>query len=160
MPCDVRSAPRAGIGSVLLVVVAAATFPASVRGQVSAETVLDADGYGSARVHNPSAEVVDVVVELRHGSVTTESIALGSAVNAVVSPPRFALGPGETQTLRLLVHERLARDSVLRLVATMTPRRSAAASDGGGGGWTDRRPGARARLVFATRFVTRVVSRE
>lgn len=149
-------ARRATIGSLLLVAVAAVTTPSAMRAQVSLETVLDADGYGSARVRNPSAEIVDVVIELRHGRVTPEEITLGAAVHAVVSPERFALAPGESQTLRLLVRERVARDAVLRLVATLTPRRSTPLPTGRPG-QTDSTSGAQARLVFATRFITRVV---
>lgn len=151
-----RPARCATIGSVLLVAVCGLTAPSPVRAQVSLETVLDADGYGSARVRNPSAEIVDVVIELRHGRVTAEEIALGPAVNAVVSPERFALAPGESQTLRLLVRERVARDAVLRLMATLTPRRSTPVPTGRPGR-PDSTSGAQARLVFATRFITRVV---
>lgn len=136
------------LAPVLLATVLAAPAPA----QVAAETALDADGYGTARVRNLSAEIVDVVVELRHGTVAESGIELGPKVSAVVSPERFVLGPGETQTLRLLVREPLHPDSVLRLVTTLTPQPPPAAAD--------TVPGPRARLIYATRFITRVVRGE
>jgi P pilus assembly chaperone PapD len=120
--------------------------------QVAAETALDADGYGTARVRNASAEIVDVVVELRHGTVAESGIELGPRASAVVSPERFVLGPGETQTLRLLVRAPLHPDTVLRLVTTLTPQPPPPAAD--------TAPGPRAQLIYATRFVTRVVRRE
>jgi P pilus assembly chaperone PapD len=116
--------------------------------QVSSETVLDSAGYATTMVQNGSAEVLDVEVELRHGAVTRDRIDLGERVEAVVSPSRFRLAPGESQLVRLLVREPLAADSVVRLVTTLTPRDAREVSRTEGG--------AVAQLRFATRLVTRV----
>lgn len=116
--------------------------------QVSSETVLDSTGYATTMVQNSSAEVVDVEVELRHGSVSRDRIDLGERVEAVVSPSRFRLAPGESQLVRLLLREPLAADSVVRLVTTLTPRDAREVGRTGGG--------AVAQLRFATRLVTRV----
>lgn len=123
--------------------------------QLDSETLLDSAGYATTLVHNRSPGIVDVEVELRHGSVTAERIELGDRVNALVSPGRFQLAPGESQVVRLLVRERLASDSVLRLVTTLTPKeaRELPPAD------SDSVSGARARLFYATRLITKVRSR-
>src|SRR5690606_12318120 len=84
--------------------------PASA--QVDAETLLDESGYGVARIYNASGDIVDVELELRHGSVTRDSVSLRERLDALVTPGRFHLAPGETQTVRLLVRERLAAGAV------------------------------------------------
>lgn len=136
----------------LLLGVALLALAASPAGaQVSSETVLDSAGYATTMVQNGSAEVLDVDVELRHGTVTKDRIELGERVNAVVSPSRFRLAPGEAQLVRLLVREPLAADSVVRLVTTLTPRDAREVGRTG--------EGAVAQLRFATRLVTRVRAR-
>ena len=116
--------------------------------QVSSETVLDSTGYGTTMVQNGSTEMLGVEVELRHGTVTKDRIELGERVNAVVSPSRFRLAPGEAQLVRLLLREPLAADSVVRLVTTLTPRDAREVSR--------TEAGAVAQLRFATRLVTKV----
>jgi hypothetical protein len=133
----------------LLWVVLGLAGPAAA--QVDAETLLDESGYGVARIHNASGDVVDVDVELRHGSVTRDSVSLRARLDGLVTPSRFHLAPGETQTIRILVRERLAPGSVARLVTTLTPRAAVARSD--------TATGAEARLIFATRLITKVRAR-
>ena len=96
------------------------SVPAAAAAQVNNETRLDSAGYATTLIQNSSPEIVDVEIELRHGSVSKEGVNLGETVNAVVSPSRFQLGPGESQLVRLLLREPLASDSVVRLVASMS----------------------------------------
>lgn len=133
----------------LLWVVLGLAGPAAA--QVDAETLLDESGYGVARIHNASGDVVDVDVELRHGSVTRDSVSLRARLDGLVTPSRFHLAPGESQTIRILVRERLEPGSVARLVTTLTPRAAVARSD--------TATGAEARLIFATRLITKVRAR-
>ena len=139
--------PPAALSLLLLLTLAAR--PATA--QIDAETLLDGSGYGVARIHNASADIVDVAVELRHGTVSPEAVTLGDRLDALVSPASFHLAPGETQTVRILVRERLPADSVVRLVTTLTPRVGPSNDDDA--------TAASTRLVLATRLVTRVRSR-
>ena len=119
--------------------------------QLSRETLVDDTGYGTTLIHNGSPDVLDVQVDLRHGTVTRDSITLGARADAVVSPGRFQLAPGESQVVRLLVREPLPADSVLRLVTVMTPRAARGVTVVGEG-----TGGTSAELRLATRFITKV----
>lgn len=136
--------------------------PSAAAAQVSNETFLDSTGYATTMVQNQSPEIVDVEIELRHGTVSAKEVTLGEAVKAVVSPSRFQLAPGESQLVRLLVREPLAADSVLRLVTTFTPiaarevRERPAASDSATAATAT---GATARIFFASRLITKVKTR-
>src|SRR5690606_662935 len=99
--------PRSRRMRKLLGIVVLAMAASQASAQVSSETVLDSTGYATTMVQNGSAEVLDVEVELRHGSVTKERVELGERVPAVVSPSRFQLAPGESQLVRLLLREPL-----------------------------------------------------
>ena len=125
------------------------SVPAAAAAQVNNETRLDSAGYATTLIQNSSPEIVDVEIELRHGSVSKEGVNLGETVNAVVSPSRFQLGPGESQLVRLLLREPLASDSVVRLVTTLTPRAARPVRSGG----------VSAQLHFATRLITKVIAR-
>lgn len=123
-----------------------------VAAQIAPETLLDSRGYASTMVQNRGADLVDVTVELRYGSVTEAGVRLGDRVDALVSPAEFMLAPGDVQTVRILVREKLAPAEVVRLVTTIVPRSPAAV--------TPAAPdsGAQARLTFATRLVTKVIA--
>ena len=119
--------------------------------QLSRETLVDDTGYGTTLIHNGSPDVLDVQVDLRHGTVTRDSITLGARADAVVSPGRFQLAPGESQVVRLLVREPLPADSVRRLGTVMTPRAARGVTVVGEG-----TGGTSAELRLATRFITKV----
>lgn len=120
--------------------------------QIAPETHLDSRGYAATMLHNRGAEVLDVTVELRHGSVTNDKVELGEAVDALISPAAFKLAPDETQTIRILVREELPPGGVVRLVTTLTPR--AVEPPPTAAPVTE----AQARLTFATRLITKVVA--
>jgi len=126
------------------------TVPAGVcRGQVQPVIELK-DGYAKTTLWNRSTERMRVSVELRHGEVVDGKVQLGSPVDAVVSPRVFQLGPGETQTLRILVRESFEPGTVLRLVTlfeAVVPETP-----------PERPTGVVTRLDFATRYITKVVA--
>lgn len=132
------------------VLVAAPGLPAAA--QIAPETLLDSRGYASTMVQNRGADLVDVTVELRYGSVTEAGVQLGDRVDALVSPAEFMLAPGDVQTVRILVREKLGPAEVVRLVTTIVPRSPASATPAGPD------DGAQARLTFATRLVTKVIA--
>jgi len=126
------------------------TVPAGVCwGQVQPVVELK-DGYAKTTLWNRSAELVRVSVELRHGEVVDGKVQLGSLVDAVVSPRVFQFGPGETQTLRILVRERVEAGAVLRLVTLFEPVVPEKPAEHPNGVVT--------RLNFATRYITKVVA--
>jgi P pilus assembly chaperone PapD len=120
--------------------------------QIAPETLLDSRGYASTMVQNRGADVVDVTVELRYGSVTHEGVDLGERVDALVTPAEFMLAPGDVQTVRILVREKLQPAEVVRLVTTIVPRSPASPDP------APAENGAQARLTFATRLVTKVIA--
>ena len=107
------------------------------------------DGYAKTTLWNRSTELLRVSVEPRHGEVVDGNVQLGAPVDAIVSPRLFQFGPGETQTLRILVRERLAPGAVLRLVTLFEPVVPE----------TPTKPNeVVTRLDFATRYITKVVA--
>lgn len=135
-----------------LLVVALELSGGSLMAQSFSETLLDSAGYGTTIVSNHSPEMVDIVVELRHGWVSGDSIALAQPAVALVSPSQFELAPGESQLIRLLLREPLPSDSVLRLVTTTTPQAARAV----GKADDDTATGVRTRIFYATRIITKV----
>ena len=129
---------------------AAPAIPADA--QIAPETLLDARGYASTMVQNRGTDVVDVTVELRYGSVSEAGVQLGESVDALVSPAEFMLAPGDVQTVRILVREKLQPAEVVRLVTTIVPRSAAPVTPAA------PEAGAEARLTFATRLVTKVIA--
>lgn len=131
-------------GVILALLVAA---PAVAAAQVESGTRLDAKGYGVTRVHNASPSIVDVAVELRRPGPADSALALGAAVQSMISPSRFHLAPGETQTVRILARETVEPGSELRLVTTLTPRAATQVEPTRGTG---------AQLVLVTRLISTV----
>jgi P pilus assembly chaperone PapD len=143
---------RRWLGRLVLSASLGAALGAPASAQIAPETLLDSRGYATTMVQNRGTDVVDVTVELRYGSVTEAGVDLGDRVDALVSPAEFMLAPGDVQTVRILVREKLQPAEVVRLVTTIVPRSPAAVTP------AEPDAGAQARLTFATRLVTKVIA--
>ncbi len=118
----------------ILAVACALLLPVAAAGQVTASTVLSADGLAAVRVGNPTSDIIAVTVELFHDGTTDGPVTLGNPVQGLlISPAQFVLGPGELQVVRLRVGlDGVRSGETLRLVTTLTPA-PALKEDGGGG---------------------------
>ena len=121
-----------------------------VSAQVAPETYVD-NGLLETWISNGPSNFADVEVALFHGTVVDGKLVLGRPVEAIVSPAQFVLAPGSTQALRILLREDVRPGTVLRLVTLLTPKGAPPAPDSVSG--------PTARIVFATRLITRVVVR-
>jgi len=130
-----------------------ATLATVLLGQVPSTVDLRNGQVASTIIRNPSpVETLTVAVELRERFVAGGRVTVGRAIDALVSPARFTLAPGEVQTVRLRLREPVAPGTVLGLVTTFAPASVDAAAPG-----SDTAPVA--RLVLVTRLITKVVVR-
>lgn len=104
-------------------------------------------GITEVRVGNPSAWPLAVRLEGLFRDKTTDStpVTLGDSVHALITPTSFTLQPGEVQTIRIRVRDSVSVGELLRLATLLTPIDTSTAQG--------------ARLIIATRLVTKVVAR-
>lgn len=120
--------------------------------QVAATIVL-VGGQGVTTVRNPADAPVTISVELRTREVHPDSgVIVGRAVRVMGGPWAFTLLPGASQVLRLRLQESFLGGTTLGLCVTFTP----VVGDADDAPATD---GPVARLVMATRVITKVVVR-
>lgn len=101
-------------------------------------------------IRNPSqTETLTITVELLERLVVEGHVTTGRAIGALISPARFTLSPGTTQTVRIRLKEPVPAGQVLAYVVTFTPLAEPSA------------PGSEttavARLVLVTRIVAKAV---
>lgn len=141
--------PRLQVVVVLLgILLGLVVWAATAQGQVPLEARLSPEGHAVVLVRNPTAspwsvEAGGVFEQLPDSGV----VILGRQLDALVTPGRFRLQPGESQIVRLIVREPIDGERTYRLEIVVTDGHQEVDTES---------EAVRAVLVLATRYLVKM----